>query len=86
MTHLSDMYVVKTRSKYEVESSVEDSTLEPLHFSKTKRAKSIELQKRKHIALQKGEQNKSTGSNHKIQNTNAKHMCFKKSAQGPDPR
>ncbi len=68
MTHISDMYVVKTRSKYEAESSVEDSALEPLQVSKEKRAKSIELQERKHTALQKGAQLKS-GANHKIQSS-----------------
>jgi hypothetical protein len=62
---------------------VKDSALEPLHVSKAKCAKSIELQERKHTVLQKGAQLKSTGANHKIQSAilyaSGRHQSTEKS-------
>jgi hypothetical protein len=54
------MYVVKTIYKYEAEIT----TWHPCTFRKQNAPKSIELQEKKHTALQKGAQLKSTGTSH----------------------
>jgi len=53
MTHMTDMYVVKTRSKYEAENTVNDSALEPQHVSKQNAQKASSFKKESTLHFRK---------------------------------